>query len=267
MDQVEIAGLRIAYRREGQGLPLVLLHGGFGLDSRSWRRQFDSLSDEFTLVAWDAPGFGQSSDPPPTFRLPDYADCLALFISALGLPSAHLLGLSWGAALALELYRRHPEIPRTLVLAGAYAGWAGSLPPDVVEQRLAQAVRDEQLPPEHWVPNYLPGMVTEAAPHDMVDEIRTLMCDVHPAANLTALRGMAEADLRDVLPRIEVPTLLLYGEADQRSPLPVARELHARIPRSTLVVLPGVGHLVNFEAADRFDHEVRSFLREHEHRA
>lgn len=264
MDQVEIGGLLIAYRRQGEGPPLVLLHGGFGFDSRSWARQFDALSDEFTVVAWDAPGFGRSSDPPDTFRLPDYADCLAGFIGALRLGSPHVVGLSFGAALALELYRRHPEVPRTLVLAGAYAGWAGSLPPEVVEQRLEQALLEEHLPPEEWVPRYLPGMLTEAAPQEMVDEVVALMCDVHPAANVTSLRGMAEADLRDVLPRIEVPTLLIYGEADRRSPVLVAKEIHAQIPASVLVVLPGVGHLINFEAADRFNSEVRSFLRGHQ---
>lgn len=261
MDQVEIRGLRISYRCEGQGPALVLLHGGFGFDSRSWRRQLDGLSDEFTVVAWDAPGFGRSSDPPSTFRLPDYADCLAGFISALGLTKPHVLGLSFGAALALELYRRHPDVPATLVLAGAYAGWAGSLPPETVEQRLQQALREEHLPPEEWVPRYVPGMLTEAAPQEMVDEVVALMCDVHPVANVTALRSMAEADLRDVLPRITVPTLLLYGEADKRSPLTVARDLHAQIPHSTLVVLPGVGHLSNFEAAELFNREVRDFLR------
>ena len=74
--------------------------------------------------------------------------------------------------------------------------------------------------------------------------------------------AFAEADLRDVLPRIEVPTLLLCGEADQRSPLTVAEALHAAIPHSTLVVLDGVGHQSNVEAADRFNAEVRGFLRQ-----
>src|SRR2546425_6059136 len=135
MDKVEIGGLRSAYNRAGMGPPLVLLHGFVG-DSRDWRRQLEGLSDEFTVVAWDAPGCGQSSDPPETFRLPEYADCLAAFVDALGLRQSHVLGLSFGAGLALELYRRHPTVPRTLVLASAYAGWAGSLPEGEVEQRL-----------------------------------------------------------------------------------------------------------------------------------
>ena len=55
MDKIDLGGLRIAYRRAGTGPPLVLLHGGFGFDSRSWRSQFDALADDFTVVAWDAP--------------------------------------------------------------------------------------------------------------------------------------------------------------------------------------------------------------------
>ena len=65
MHEVEISGLRIAFERKGEGLPLVLLHGALS-DSRAWRRQLEELSDEFTVVAWDAPGCGRSADPPET---------------------------------------------------------------------------------------------------------------------------------------------------------------------------------------------------------
>src|SRR5215467_14038579 len=146
MNQIVVKGLRMAYERAGKGLPLLLLHGGLS-DSREWRRQLEELSDEFTVVAWDAPGCGQSSDPPETFRLPEYADCLAAFIDALGLGQPHVLGLSFGAGLALELYRWHPTVPRTLILVSAYAGWAGSLPAEVVEERLQQILHEVDLPP------------------------------------------------------------------------------------------------------------------------
>jgi pimeloyl-ACP methyl ester carboxylesterase len=194
------------------------------------------------------------------FRLPDYADCLAGFIEALGLSRPHVLGLSFGGALALQLFGRHPAIPRTLVLAGAYAGWAGSLPADEVERRVARLTADMQRPPEEWIPSYLPGLLTEAAPEEMVDEVKSLMSGVRPAANEAMLLGMAEADLRDVLPRVDVPTLLLYGEEDNRSPVEVGQALHGSIPGSSMVILPGVGHLSNVEAADQFNREVRSFL-------
>ena len=263
LETVDVDGLRIGFRRSGSGAPLLLLHGGFGFDSRAWSRQIAAFSDEFTVVAWDAPGAGASSDPPQRFDMKDQADCLAAFIGQLSLGRPHVVGLSYGATLAIQLFDRHPALPCTLVLAGAYAGWKGSLPADVVEERVRRLERDIGRPPSEWIPDYLPGMLTPAAPAAMVDEVISLMSDVHPTGNLVMLRALADADLREVLPRIDVPTLLLYGDADARSPVEVGRALHTQIPTSTLVVLPGVGHLSNVEAADRFNAEVRTFLREH----
>ena len=261
MDNVEVNGLRVAYRRAGSGPALVCVHGGLG-DSRDWRRQLDGLGDEFTVVAWDAPGCGGSDDPPESFRLPEYADCLAGFLAALGLERPHVCGLSFGGGLALELYRRHPRVPRSLVLASAYAGWAGSLPPEVVRERVERALREAELPPEQWVRGYLPGLFTSSAPPELLEEAAAIMLDVRRAGMRAMVRGFAEADLRDVLGGIQVPTLLLYGDADRRSPPEaVAAELHRRIPGSRLAVLPGVGHAANMEAPDRFNAEVREFLR------
>jgi pimeloyl-ACP methyl ester carboxylesterase len=87
------------------------------------------------------------------------------------------------------------------------------------------------------------------------------MLGIHPAGLRAMARSLAEADLRDVLPDITVPTLLLYGDADQRSSLAVAEELHRGIPASRLVVMAGVGHMSSIEAPVRFNSEVRSFLR------
>jgi pimeloyl-ACP methyl ester carboxylesterase len=257
---VEVGGLRISYVRAGDGPPLLLLHGGLS-DHREWRLQMDDLADDFTVVAWDAPGCGGSTDPPPTFRMPDYADVLDGFLDAIGLSYPHVLGLSWGSALALELYRRHPDRPRTLVLSAAYAGWAGSLAPDVVRARLSTSLRDLELPPEAFVRTWVPSLFTSRATREMIDESVAIMASFHPDGVRPMLHALAEADLRDVLPTIEVSTLLLYGAEDERSPLDVARAMHAAIPRSTLVVLPDVGHQANIEAPDRFNAAVREFIR------
>jgi pimeloyl-ACP methyl ester carboxylesterase len=260
MNEVEVGGHRIAYQKKGEGPTLVLLHG-WPLDGREWRRQIDGLSDEFTVVAWDAPGSGRSSDPPETFRLPDWADCLAAFIEALELGRPHVAGLSWGGGLALELHRRHPTVLRTLILASAYAGWAGSLPPEVVEQRLQLMLRNSELPPDQWAPALIETLVTKKATADMVDELSSMITEFHPAATRVAMRAFAEADLRDVLPRIDVPTLLLCGEEDMRAPRHVWEALHSGIRGSKLVLIPGVGHVIDIEAAERFNAEVRAFLR------
>ena len=84
---------------------------------------------------------------------------------------------------------------------------------------------------------------------------------MHPAGYRAMAHSMAEADLRDVLPRIQIPTLLLYGELDERSPLQVSTELQARIPAAKLVVIPGVGHISNAEAPEALNASVREFLR------
>lgn len=259
MEFVEVVGMRIAFQRRGDGPCLLLLHGAVS-DSRVWRVELESLSDVFTVVAWDAPGCGGSADPPEDFRLPEYAECLEQFISALGLERPHVLGHSWGSALALELYRLRPSIVRSLVLVGAYAGWAGSLPPDQVTQRLAFALRIADLAPGSFQPASMPGLFSDAMPENRRSELATIMSEIRPAATRTMAYALAEADLRDLLPRIEAPTLLIHGDADQRSSLHIANELHAAIPGSQLTVMPGLGHECYLESAEAFDDLVRSFL-------
>src|SRR5687768_175861 len=135
MEVVRTHGIDVAYERVGAGPPVVLAHGA-ALDSRMWGPQVAALSDEFTVVAWDEPGYGRSSDVPAAFELADYADCLAVVIESLGLGPAHVAGLSWGGSVVLELYRRRLDLVATLILADAYAGWKGSLPEDELRIRV-----------------------------------------------------------------------------------------------------------------------------------
>lgn len=263
MREVLVDGLRIAYSDVGAGPPLVLLHGGMD-DSRSWRWQVDDLSDEFRVLAWDAPGCGHSSEPPESWRMPEYADCLKAWLDAVGIQRPNLLGLSWGSTIALELYRRHPRVPRSLVLASAYAGWAGSLPAEEVAARLESVLAGADLPREDLLEGW-PGLLSTATSPELVKELVSIWADnagsIHPAGYRAMAHSMAEADLRDVLPRIDIPTLLLYGELDQRSPLPIAGELRDHIPSARLAVIPGTGHVSNAEAPSEFNAHVREFLR------
>jgi len=261
MDQVEVEGLRIAYERVGGGPPLVLVHGFVGDGRSTWSSQLDGLSDEFTVVAWDAPGAGHSAQPPDWFRMSDYADCLAAFVRALGLARPHLVGLSFGGALVLELFRRDPTVLRTLVLASAYAGWAGSLDPEVVDERVQLSLRLAELPPEQFAAAMMSSMFSESAPAEAVARFAASVRAFNPAGFLAMMWSSAEADLRDILASVSVPTLLLYGEEDVRAPLNIAHALHSAIPASTLVVMPGVGHVSSVEAPELFNREVRNFLR------
>ena len=260
MDEIDVAGLRIAYERVGRGPSLVLLQGFVGDARSTWSHQIDHLSDEYTVVAWDAPGAGGSADPPESFRMPDFADCLARFVDALELAPAHVVGLSFGGVLALELASRHRAVTTSLALAGAYAGWAGSFPSDLVEQRLAMCLRSAELGPSAFADAMVPSMFSATVAPDRAASFAASVARFHPSGFRTMARASAERDQRDLLPAIDVPVLLLYGDEDSRAPLPVATALHAALPNSTLVVLRGVGHVSSVEAPERFTDELRQFL-------
>jgi pimeloyl-ACP methyl ester carboxylesterase len=261
MEVIRTNGLEIAYERVGEGPPLVLVHGA-ALDSRMWRPQLVALADEFTVVAWDEPGAGRSSDVPADFALADYANCLAALIETLDLGPAHVAGLSWGGTLAQELYRHHPKLVSTLLLVDTYAGWKGSLPEREVHARV-EGVRQMLTAADHLFDPTLPGLFAGGPPARFVPLLEAMAADVRPESMRTALLVMAEADQRDLLPRIAVPTLLIWGALDARSPLSVARQFEDAIPEAKLVVIPGAGHVSNLEQPELFNAAVREFCRAH----
>ena len=198
---------------------------------------------------------------PESYRLPDYSDRLAALVSALGLDPPIIVGLSFGGALALEHFARHRDQVRGLFLAGAYAGWAGSMTPETVEARLRTSIEASRLAPAEFVSTMLPSMFSATVPAAIADAFAAAIASSYRPAGFRAMaRASAEADLRNVLPTIDVPTAILCGDQDLRAPRPVAEALHAAIPGSRLVVLAGVGHVSCLEAPERFTAELRAFL-------
>lgn len=130
-----------------------------------------------------------------------------------------------GGILAQEFYRLYPERMRCLVLADTYAGWKGSLPEAVWRERLVTCLRDAAGP---------------------------------PGFRLMAMSS-AEMDTRQLLPKLDVPTLLLWGDHDRRCPLHVAEQFHLAIPTAELAIIPNAGHMSNMEQPDTFNTHVRRF--------
>src|SRR5262245_26889579 len=116
MPDCAINGGSIHYETAGDGFPLILLHG-IGSNSRSWRRQLRVLSAKFKVVAWDAPGYGLSSNPTGKPSITVYANWLGELLDQLRFDRIHLLGHSIGGVIAQEFYRAHPERIRRLILA------------------------------------------------------------------------------------------------------------------------------------------------------
>jgi pimeloyl-ACP methyl ester carboxylesterase len=256
--RVEIDGLSVAYHRAGNGPALVLLHG-FTQDSRVWRSQLESLSTEFTVIAWDAPGAGESSDPPDSFRIGDWAESLAGILNHAGIQQAHMVGLSWGGLLAQEFYSRQSERVLSLVLADTYAGWKGSLPEPLPEERLSACLRDSSLLPAEFVSLYLPAMLSRSVSPEVRKELAGIMSDFHPAGFRLMATALAQADTRELLPQIHVPTLLIWGDRDERVPIAVADQFLNAVPGANFAVIRGAGHVSNMESPTEFNAHVREF--------
>jgi len=257
---VDLGGLAIAYERAGSGPPVVLAHGFVGDGRSTWGSQLDALADEFTVVAWDAPGAGSSSDPPGGFSMDDYADCFAGFIRALRIEQAHLVGLSFGGALVLATFHRHRGLASSLALVSGYAGWRGSLGSADAQQRLSRSLEVSELNPDEFAAAMVPSMFSPSVESEVVapfvDSVRAFRPD--------GFRAMARASFEDqshVLPEVDVPTLLLYADHDLRAPVTVGEAMHALVQGSDLVVLRGPGHVSSVEAPNDVTRELRRFLR------
>jgi pimeloyl-ACP methyl ester carboxylesterase len=258
--RVEVGGLDVAYERAGSGPPVALAHGFVGDGRSTWGSQIDALADEFTVIAWDAPGAGGSSDPPEGFAMDDFADCFAGFLEALDIQAAHLVGLSFGGAMVLDTFRRHRRLALSLSLVAGYAGWVGSLGVEAAEQRLARSLELSDLPPEEFATAMVPTMFSATVGPDVAEGFGHSVRSFHPAG----FRAMARACFQDqshVLREIDIPMFLLYADGDARAPVEVGEAIHDVVAGSELVVLRGPGHVSCVEAPDDVTRELRRFLR------
>lgn len=254
------SGLTIGYDEAGSGTPLVLLHA-FPLDRTMWQPQLAALAGAARVIAPDLPGFGES--PAAPFTIEGVAETVAEFLAARDVRKAVVCGLSMGGYVALALARKHPDRLAGLVLADTRAG---------VDDSTTKANRTKSIALvnekgsaalfETMAPKVLSEQ-THAAKPDVVARLKAIAAK-QPAASvaaaLAALRDRPDANpgLKD----IAVPTLVVVGEFDQVTPALAAANLSAQIRGSTLVHIPGAGHLSNAENPDAFNAAVRGFLGE-----
>jgi pimeloyl-ACP methyl ester carboxylesterase len=182
-------------------------------------------------------------------------------LDALAVETAHVVGLSWGGLVAQALYGLYPSRVRSLVLSDTYAGWKGSLPTDAVEKRLTRCLSESELALGELVARWVPmEFFTEAVSDEVTSAMSAIVFDFHPLGFRLMARSLAENDTTSLLPTIRVPTLLLWGEADLRSPIDVAGRFRDAIPNAELRIIPGAGHVSNMEQPDAFTAHVRRFL-------
>jgi pimeloyl-ACP methyl ester carboxylesterase len=225
-----------------------------------WAQQISAFSASHRVIAWDAPGCGASSDPPEGFTLADYSRCLGGLLDALSVTDAHIVGLSWGGALAIGFAAMFPHKTRSMALADTYLGWLGSFGKEVAQERLQTCVQDSYLSGGALADKWVAGLVGPQTKTDVTARIKEILSDFHPPGFRNHAKTLAESDLRGELRRFDKPLLLVWGEQDARSPLSVAAAFQKLAPGARLVTVANAGHLPNLERPERFNEALRAFL-------
>lgn len=240
------------YDDRGSGTPLLLIHG-FPHDRTLWAPQLDGLSAHLRVIAPDLRGFGAWMDDRAVLTMDDHARDLRQLLDDLGITRAVVCGLSMGGYVALAFAALFPERLRGLVLSNTRAG------ADTEEARKGRKATADRALTEG-----VQGLAAELAPKmfsattrehrpDLVDRVRTMLARQRPQAYAAASLGMAQRpDRQDLLPAIDVPTLVITGSADEMIAPAESHRMAQAIKNATLVEIPDAGHLPNLEAEAAF---------------
>lgn len=255
-EQFRIRGLRIHAQICGEGEPLLLYSGIWG-EVGLWERLLPHLPG-FRTIAFDPPGIGRSQMPPFPLTMWALADFGNAVLDELGLESAHVLGASFGGAVAQQMAFSHPGRVRRLVLVStSFGGFAMPGNPEA----LRHFVHPRSYHPERLerVAGAMFGGRLRAEP-----ELVRSMHIRRPASTRAALYRMAPLAGWTSLPwlwAIRQPTLVLAGDDDPVTPLVNHRVIAMLMPRATLRVIRGGGHLVLLDSAEQVGPVITSFLR------
>lgn len=260
MPFVSVEGLNIHYRQAGSGPPLLFLHG-LGSNSESWKHQLNGLSDAFTVIAWDTPGYGQSDDPDEEIHFfEEFAEVLKKFVEQLKIEPFYLLGHSMGSTMALAFYNKYPQSIRKLILADATRGGAAK-DGDQNQVKLQNRLRSiETQTPLEIAEARSKNLLGPDASEEVKEEAKRIYAQIRPVGYRSVSYSLYHADQSHVLEKIRVPTLIICGEMDQITPVSESEVIHQNIPGSKLVIIPRTGHLCYQEEPELFNRHVREFL-------
>jgi pimeloyl-ACP methyl ester carboxylesterase len=272
VEYVAIHGHQVGFRRAGDGPVLLLLHGIAG-SSRTWVPTMQLLHRDYTLIAPDFLGHGQSAKPPGDYSLGNQASALRDFLVLLGIRRVTVVGQSFGGGVAMQFAYQFPEFCERLVLV--CAGGLG--------REVTWMLRLLTLPAAEYVmPVLFPSFVREWG-----DSVERLLRDrgvrnAHAEEMWRSYASLTESDNRHAFVRTiravidpggqsvsaldrlylaaRVPTLIVWGDHDRIIPLVQAYQAHEAIPDSRLEVLHGVGHFPQVEDPIRFVEILADFL-------
>ncbi len=268
MPKVTVNDINIYYETYGEGEPLVLVMG-LGGTLEWWFLQVPALSQHYRVVALDNRGSGRSDKPDIPYTMEMMAKDLAGLMDALGIPSAHIFGISMGGMIAQHFVLLYPQRVTTLILAATTAGGAHSVPPDAETAKvLFDLDRMQQLSPEERFSEILPFIFSQQfieIGQPVLQELATRMSQhiTPPHGYMRQGQAIMGHDTYERLPDIKVPTLVIAAEEDRMVPVENSRIIASRIPGAELVVFKKAGHGFNIELADEVNRTVLDFLRRH----
>ncbi len=248
MSEIVIDSIKVRYMRYGDhGRDVLLLHGwGQNLEMMAYIAAF--LSKDFKVTSLDLPGFGKSEEPYRAFSVEDYSEWLRKFNEALDIKEPIIIAHSFGCRIAFHYAYKYPV--RRMCLTGA-AGLKESHGPLWYFRTYAYKAAKKVLSIGPFKPL-----------------LRKLQDNVGSADYKSAKGIMRETfvkvvndDVKDLLPRIDVETLLVFGDKDEATPLSQGKMMEKLLPDSALVVFEGADHYAYFYEAERFNRVLAAFLK------
>ncbi len=246
---------------------LVFAHG-FGTDQTAWSAVAESFREQYRVVRFDHVGAGRS-DPeafsPNRYTGPEaYADDLLEILDALTIRDAVLVAHSMSGMIGVVAATRRPGCFSKLILVGASAryldepetGYRGGFN----RADLDVLYRAMETHYYAWASGFARHMMANPDQPDLGTEFAATLAAIRPDIALTVLRHIFESDLRDLLPLVRQPTLVVQTRQDHAVPIEAAEELARRLPDGRLVVIDAEGHLPHLSAADEVVAAIRSFL-------
>jgi 3-oxoadipate enol-lactonase len=249
---------RIAFRLEGDAdKPLIVLSNSIGTTLGMWDEQIPALGRAFRVLRYDARGHGASSVPPGPYPLARLGQDVLELMNALGVASAHFLGLSLGGIVGQWLGLHAPTRIDRLILSNT-APWLG--PAQRWDTSIQKVLQDDDISEtaETFLRNWFPASML-SAPHPVVGKFRRMLLTTNRHGLVGSWGAVQETDLRQDIARITRPTLVIAGEHDTVTAASMSQMMARTIPGAKLRVFPAV-HLTNIEFPQAFEEAVLQFL-------
>jgi len=234
----------ISYRETGAGQALVLLHG-IGSSSAGWLAQLESLSG-YRLIAWDAPGYGESEFLAAERPRPgDYAQALHEFLDRLLLKDVVLVANSLGCLMAGAYGAAHGDRVRSMVLLGPAGGYAAL--GDREERLRARLEELDKIGPEGLAEKRSPSVVAKASPPFALELVKWNHRRIRPQGMKQALHCLAQGSLATDARRFQKKVLVACGSEDAITPEAGCKQIATAFPRAEYRTLAGLGHVPHIE--------------------